>query len=64
MRRTSGNPRVINDVGIDPPSKLPLRRPLQQLISIEGAASLENNNWKILKRTKTLFSAFQRHVST
>eukprot|EP00959_Pyramimonas_sp_CCMP1952_P299460 6263372-Pyramimonas_sp.AAC.1 len=42
-RRTPVNPRVTNDVGISPPSKLPLRRPLQRFISIGGTASLEDN---------------------
>eukprot|EP00959_Pyramimonas_sp_CCMP1952_P211569 4427601-Pyramimonas_sp.AAC.1 len=60
-----GNPRVINDVGSNPPSKLPFQRPLQRFISIEGTASLEGNSLKILKCAETLFSGFQRHnVST
>eukprot|EP00959_Pyramimonas_sp_CCMP1952_P321781 6733322-Pyramimonas_sp.AAC.1 len=63
-RRTNGNPRVINDVGNNHPSKLPLHRPLQGFISIEGTASLEDNSLKILKHAKTLFSECQRHVST
>eukprot|EP00959_Pyramimonas_sp_CCMP1952_P230528 4819257-Pyramimonas_sp.AAC.1 len=41
-RRTRVNQRVTNDVGINPPSKLSLHRPLQRFISIEGTASLED----------------------
>eukprot|EP00959_Pyramimonas_sp_CCMP1952_P284320 5943618-Pyramimonas_sp.AAC.1 len=70
-RRTSGNPRVINDFGIhlpsmqiNPLSMLPLHRPLQRFTSIDGTASLEDNCWNILKRAETLSSGFQRHVST
>eukprot|EP00959_Pyramimonas_sp_CCMP1952_P418898 8775111-Pyramimonas_sp.AAC.1 len=62
-RRTSVKPRVTDDVGINPPSKLPLHRPPQLFVSMEGAASLEDNRLKILKYAKTYFSGLQRHVS-
>eukprot|EP00959_Pyramimonas_sp_CCMP1952_P204404 4274700-Pyramimonas_sp.AAC.1 len=58
---TSVNPRVTNDVGINPPPKLLPHRPLQRFISTEGPASLEGNRLKTLKHAKTLLSVFQRH---
>eukprot|EP00959_Pyramimonas_sp_CCMP1952_P088041 1842073-Pyramimonas_sp.AAC.1 len=42
-RRTNVNPRVINDIEINPPSKLPPHRPLQRFMSTEEIASLEDN---------------------
>eukprot|EP00959_Pyramimonas_sp_CCMP1952_P069016 1440695-Pyramimonas_sp.AAC.1 len=52
-RRTSVNLSAINDVGINPPSKLPLHKPPQRFISFEGTASLEDNRLKTLKHSKT-----------
>eukprot|EP00959_Pyramimonas_sp_CCMP1952_P082890 1732425-Pyramimonas_sp.AAC.1 len=63
-RRTGVNPRVINDVGASPPSKLPFHRPLERFISDDGIASLEDTRVKTLKHAKALFSGFQRHGST
>eukprot|EP00959_Pyramimonas_sp_CCMP1952_P015264 323319-Pyramimonas_sp.AAC.1 len=60
-KRTNVKPRVTNDVGINPPPKLPLHRPLQRCTSTEGPASLEDNRVKTWKYAKTLFSVFQRH---
>eukprot|EP00959_Pyramimonas_sp_CCMP1952_P155441 3252153-Pyramimonas_sp.AAC.1 len=59
--RTSGNPRVTNDVRRSPPPKIPLDGPLQRFTSTEGPASLEYNRLKTLKHAKTLFSVSQRH---
>eukprot|EP00959_Pyramimonas_sp_CCMP1952_P103577 2166202-Pyramimonas_sp.AAC.1 len=63
-RRTSVNPRVINDVGINPSSNMPLHKPPQRFISIEGTASLKGSRLKTLKHAKTLLSGFPRHGST
>ncbi len=38
--------------------------PIQQFISIEGTASLEDNRLKTLKHAQILFLGFQRHGST
>eukprot|EP00959_Pyramimonas_sp_CCMP1952_P277129 5793461-Pyramimonas_sp.AAC.1 len=60
--RASVNPGLINNVGMNPPSKLPLRRPLQQgLVSTEETTWLGDNRLKILRHAKTRFSGLQRH---
>eukprot|EP00959_Pyramimonas_sp_CCMP1952_P021826 459563-Pyramimonas_sp.AAC.1 len=60
MRRTSVNPRFMNDFAINPASKLPPHWPLQGLSSTEGIAPLEGNRAKIRKRAKTPFSGVTR----
>eukprot|EP00959_Pyramimonas_sp_CCMP1952_P098047 2049279-Pyramimonas_sp.AAC.1 len=63
-RRTGVNPRGINDVVINPPSKLFSHSPLNRFSSIEGLASLEDNRFETLQHAKHMFSEFQRHGST
>eukprot|EP00959_Pyramimonas_sp_CCMP1952_P208134 4353889-Pyramimonas_sp.AAC.1 len=62
-RRTTANPRPITDVGINPPSKLSLHRPLEGFSSTGGSAPLGDNRLKTLKRAKTPLSGLPRHES-
>eukprot|EP00959_Pyramimonas_sp_CCMP1952_P050328 1051734-Pyramimonas_sp.AAC.1 len=41
--RTRANPRLVNEIGINPPSKLPLHRPLHGFTSTEVTASFGDN---------------------
>eukprot|EP00959_Pyramimonas_sp_CCMP1952_P055632 1162540-Pyramimonas_sp.AAC.1 len=63
-KRTCVNPRVNNDVGINPSSKLPLHRLPQRFISTEGTASLQDNRLKTHNHAKTVFSGCRRNGRT
>eukprot|EP00959_Pyramimonas_sp_CCMP1952_P014542 308261-Pyramimonas_sp.AAC.1 len=51
-RKTNAHPGLINDVGMHPPSKLPLHKPLQRSISTKRSAPLGSNRvktWRVPK---------------
>eukprot|EP00959_Pyramimonas_sp_CCMP1952_P159478 3335513-Pyramimonas_sp.AAC.1 len=62
--RTSASQRLINDVGIHPPSNIPRHRLLQGVSLTEGIAPVGDNRVNSLKRAKTPFSRLQRHALT
>eukprot|EP00959_Pyramimonas_sp_CCMP1952_P295906 6189531-Pyramimonas_sp.AAC.1 len=63
-RRTSVNPRPINDIALDPLSKFPLHRLLHKVRVTEGNAPLEDNCLKIWRCARTPFLGLQHNEPT